>query len=171
MSAATRSLLTIGAMASVAAVWLGGSASALTRPTEIRLLESGPAIDYPMSGFNFDRAPVGGDQFGFTHTLYRWAGTKQGARVGKLNATATFLTGFGPRFQQRPLVLFQVQVYLPAGTLMVEGYGRINPDGPSRFTFPVVGGTGLYANARGSVDVRDIGPSGERSAIRFRLTP
>jgi hypothetical protein len=37
----------------------------------------------PMGDFNFEQPPVGGDQFAFIHTLYKWAGTKKAlARAG-----------------------------------------------------------------------------------------
>ena len=41
----------------------------------------------------------------------------------------------------------------------------MNPDGPTRLTLAVIGGTGIYANVRGQVDVRDIGTTIGKSSI------
>ena len=149
-----------------------GSASALTTPRVFSVLDAPPQIDYPMGSFGFERPPAGGDQFAFTHTLYRWAGAKQGQRIGKLHVIGTFVTGFGPRFTQPALVLIDAQAFLPGGTVAVVGYGRIAADGPSRLTLPVVGGTGAFANARGFVKVRDLGNGNiDRTSIQFHLRP
>jgi hypothetical protein len=97
------------------AVWTT-SAAALNNPRVISVLDAHPGVDLPM-GFDFDQPishRVGGDQFAFTHTLYRWAGTKQGARVGHLHVVGTFATGFGPRFSHPALMLFDAQPYSPA---------------------------------------------------------
>ena len=129
-------------------------------------------VDHPMGDFAFENAPVGGDQFAFTHTLYKWAGTKKGARVGHLQVVATFVTGFGPQFSHPATLLFNAQAYIPGGTVMVEGYGRLNADGPARLTLPIVGGTGTYANARGFVKVRDLGNGNiNKTNIEFHLFP
>jgi hypothetical protein len=55
-------------------------------------------------------------------------------------------------------------VYLPGGTLRVRG--RWSSKATSE-TVPVVGGTGRYANARGTAYVRDL--SGKRSLNVYRL--
>ena len=82
------------------------------------------------------------------------------------------MTGFGARFTHPALTLIDAQAFLPGGTVMVVGYGHISADGPSRLTLPVVGGTGIYANARGFVKVRDLGNgNSDRSNIQFHLTP
>ena len=153
----------------VAALW-ATSASALNGPRVFSVLEVS-SIEQPMGSFTFEQQPVGGDQFAFRDTLYRWSGAKQGRRVGHLQGVGTFVTGFGPRFTKRAMVHFTVQAYLPGGTVMVEGYGRVNPRGPSKYTFPVVGGTGIYANARGQVNVRDIGNGGNKLNTTFHLLP
>ena len=151
------------------AVW-ASTASAIKSPRTISLLEvNGPNGEQQLSDFSFDRPPRGGDQIGFANALYRWKGTERGARVGHDQGMITFITGFGPDFSNKALALFNAQVYLPGGTLFVEGYGRLNPDGPSRYTFPVLGGTGIYANARGSLKVHDL-PSGNTSLV-FKLVP
>ncbi len=57
-----------------------------------------------------------------------------------------------------------VRVYLPGGTLRVKG--RINASA-SAGTIQVVGGTGRYANARGTSYIRDL--SGRRSLNVYHL--
>jgi hypothetical protein len=148
-----------------------GPASALTGPRSFSLLDVSRNTDQPIGDFRFDRPPRGGDQFAFTDDLYRWAGTKRGAHVGIVRGLGTFIDGFGERFSHKGTVLFVAQAYLPGGSLMIEGYGQVNPNGPSRFVFPVVGGTGIYANARGTVTVRDLGNGDQsKSNVDVRLT-
>ena len=58
------------------------------------------------------------------------------------------------------------QVFLPAGSLLVEGYARFGgAEKPA--TFPIVGGTGRYATARGYVISRPLG--GDRTKLTFHL--
>ena len=65
----------------------------------------------------------------------------------------SFITGFGSDFSMKATALFTAQVYLQGGTIFAEGYGQINPNGPSKNTFPILGGTGKYDNVRGYVNV------------------
>jgi hypothetical protein len=143
------------------------SAPALVKPRVFTLLEvEGP--QKPLGDFDFNRAPVGGDQFIASNTLYRWTG-KKGIRVGRDRVLFTFVTGFGANFSHRATLLFQAQVYLPDGSIYVEGYGSLSPNGPTKLELPIVGGTRIYANARGYVKVRDI--SGGRTLLEFHVTP
>jgi hypothetical protein len=143
------------------------SAPALVKPRVFTLLEvEGP--QQPLGDFDFDRAPVGGDQLIASNTLYRWTG-KKGIRVGRDRVLFTFMTGFGANFSHRATLLFQGQVYLPDGTIFAEGYGSLAPNGPTRLELPIVGGTRIYANARGYVKVRDI--SGGRTLLEFHVMP
>jgi hypothetical protein len=161
-----------GAVALLAMVW-ATSALALTGPRVFSLLDvSNDSGVEPIGGFTFNRPPAAGDRFPIRDDLYKWAGTKRGARVGSVEGIGTFLTSFGADFSRHATVLFVVQAHLPGGTLLVEGYGRINPRGRSRFTFPVTGGTGVYSNARGYVTVRDLGTGDEgKSNVDLHLTP
>ena len=153
------------------AVW-AASASALSSPRTFSLLEVSSNNEQPIGGFTFDRPPVGGDQIAVTNALYRWAGTKKGARAGRDEVLLTFITGFGSDFSHNATVLFVAQVYLYGGTILVEGYGQINPNGPSRHTIPIAGGTGIYANARGYVNVRDLGNGNQNTTnLEFHLLP
>ena len=151
------------------AVWVS-AASAIKGPQTFSLLEQGtPNSDQPLGDFTFDRAPVGGHWIAFTNALYRWKGTKRGARVGRDQVMITFITGFGADFSRKATALFSAEVFLPGGTIFAEGYGQVNPNGPSKYTFPILGGTGTYANVRGYVNVRDL--HNDRTNIQFHLLP
>ncbi len=148
----------------VVGVW-AWSASATSGPQKFSLIEVDvPKNDRPLGDFQFDRPPTGGDQFVVKNALYQ-----DGARVGRVRVLHTFITGFGPDFTHKATVLFVAQMYLRGGTLLAQGYGQVNPDGPSRLTFPIVGGTGKYADVRGSVNVRNL--SENKTKLEFQLLP
>ena len=151
-------------VALTAAVW-ALSASAVDGPQTFSLLEVDiPKNDRALGDFRFDRPPAGGDQFVVTNALY-----DNGSRVGRVRVLHTFVTGFGPRFTHTATMLFLAQVYLHGGTMLVQGYGQVNPDGPSKLRFPIVGGTGRFANVRGYLDVRNL--SERKTKLEFHLLP
>jgi len=148
------------------------SASAISSPQVFNLLDVSQDVEQPIGGFTFDRPPVGGDQFAIYDKLYKWAGTKKGAPAGRVVGLGTFQTGFGENFSHNATVLFVAQAYLQGGTVLVQGYGQSNPNGPSTFTLPVIGGTGKYENVRGYVVVRDLGNGDtSKSNVEFHLLP
>ena len=154
-----------------AALW-SQAAPALEKPRTFSLLEIDRAF-VPLGDFKFDRAPVGGDQFAETNDLYRWTGTRsRGTRVGRHRVLVTFVTGFGTNFDHRAALFVEAQLYLPDGTLLIEGFGDLSPSRPARFKLPVVGGTGVYDNARGYLVARDLG-NGEtgRTKLDLHLVP
>jgi hypothetical protein len=153
------------------ALW-APAASALKEPRTFSLLEF-DATETPLGDFTFDRAPAPGDQFTETNVLYRWAGAKgKGTRVGHDRVLLTFVTGFGAKFTHRATILAIGQMYLPDGTLLAEGYGNIPADGPHRFELPIVGGTGVYANARGYMTTQGLGNGHTpRTRLDFYLLP
>jgi len=62
--------------------------------------------------------------------------------------------------------LLVAQVFLPDGSLLIEGYTRFGgAEKPS--TFPVLGGTGSYAASRGYVISRPLGSN--RTQLEFHL--
>jgi hypothetical protein len=153
------------------AVW-ATSASALSSPKTFSLLQVSSNNDQPLGSFDFNSPPVGGDQFAIADQLYKWAGTTKGARAGHLQVLVTFITGFGSDFSHEATVLFVAQAHLQGGTVLAQGYGQLNPNGPSKFTLPVVGGTGTYANVRGYVNVRDLGDGNQgKTNIDLHLLP
>ena len=115
------------------------SASALVKPREFTLLEVEGARA-PSFGDPGERPPRAGDRFQTVNRLYRWTG-KRGRQVGRDRVLFTFMTGFGPTFSHKAIVLIQAQAYLPDGSIFVEGYAALTPDGPSTLVLPVVGGT------------------------------
>jgi hypothetical protein len=148
-------------------------ASAISSPRTFSLLEvNGGNNDQPLSGFDFNRPPVGGDRIASANRLYTWAGTKKGAYAGHDQVMISFITGFGSDFSHKATALFTAQVFLHGGTMFAEGYGQLSPNGPSKFTFPILGGTGQYDDVRGYVKVRDLGNgNGNRTNIEFHLLP
>jgi hypothetical protein len=148
------------------------SAFAINSPQTFSLLEVNGNNNEPLGGFNFNRPPVGGDRIAFANRLYTWAGTKKGAPAGHDQVMISFITGFGSDFSHKATALFSAQVFLHGGTMLAEGYGQLNPNGPSKYTFPILGGTGKYDDVRGYVKVRDLGNgNGNTTNIEFHLLP
>ena len=164
-------LAVIAALAVSMALW-APAASALKEPRTFTLLEF-DATEAPLGDFAFDRAPVAGDSFTETNVLYRWAGAKgKGARVGRDRVVLTFVTGFGAEYTHKAVILAQGQIYLPGGSLFAEGYGSIPPRGAHSFELPIVGGTGVYENVRGSMTTKGVGNgTTPRTRLDFHLVP
>lgn len=152
--------IAIVALASGAAVG-GTSAGSVSPPQVFSLLEvNGP--QHGLNGFHFQRPPRAGDQIAQTDPLYEWTNGTRGARVGRVELIITSKTG-GSR---NAVALVVAQVFLPAGSLFAEGYAPFGgSQAPS--TFPVLGGTGVYATARGSVTTRALG--GDKTKLEFHL--
>jgi hypothetical protein len=96
--------------------------------------------------FPDNRAPAFGDHFAFTDDIYRWHGAKRGARVGHATIEAIVI---GPNLSRLSAV-----AYLPGGTLVVYGDNSLSSRSQK---LSVIGGTGIYATARGELLVRNIG--------------
>jgi hypothetical protein len=122
----------------------------------IRLISTAGHITYR------DRAPKGrskGDTLSGPSTLrnaVKQFGRAKGAVVGHDYEVITLASA--------NVGTVTAKVYLPGGTLRVRGRWTY---GGSALTVPVVGGTGRYANARGTSYVRDL--SGNRSLNVYRL--
>ncbi len=147
-------------LAAVVAVAQAGGAAG---PTTLSFLDvsvrSTPAFD---AGHGDPRP---GDRVFLTDALYGWHGSHRGARAGSVVSTLTFMSSFGRRGATVDLA---GQLFLHGGSLRVEGVVQVLP-GPNHFVLPIVGGTGSYAGARGTVDLKDIGASGDRSALIVRV--
>jgi hypothetical protein len=153
------------ALVVVPLVVVAASASASSSSQQVFSLLAVSHNAQPINGFMFDRAPRAGDQFGIADTLYKWAGTKRGARAGRDTGIGTFQSVA----RNSQTVLFAVQVYLGGGSMFVEGMGR-TVEGPANLTLPILGGTGKYAGASGYVNVRPLGGSnGNNSNLEFHL--
>ena len=70
-----------------------------------------------MNGFEFQRPPRPGDKINIGDTLYRWAGTKRGAKVGSDRGIITFMS-VG---QNGGTGSLNAQFYLPGGSVVVRG--------------------------------------------------
>ena len=99
-----------------------------------------------------DRAPKGipnrGDVFYAKSSLRNQVaqfGRPKGALVGSDYATYTLLS--------KQTAVIRVRVTLPGGTLRAQGTADLTKPGG---VLAVVGGTGKFANARGSSEVRDL---------------
>jgi hypothetical protein len=153
-----------------AVVVLVSPASALTGPQTFSLLSVESPNGVEIGGFGFQRAPVPGDRFAFTDQLYKWAGAKQGAQVGRDEGLCTF-TKIDTSGGFRATAQCTASFFLPAGQIVVSGFVHFT-DAPLNFAVPVIGGTGAYANARGYVRIRDIGgqDSGKSNNVFHLLT-
>jgi hypothetical protein len=139
-----------------AAVVLVAPVSAITQPQTFSLLSIESGTEQPIGGFAFNREPQPGDRFGVVDYLHRWAGTKRGARVGRLEALCTFTQVNVTSNRVAARAHCDGTFFLPAGQVGVSGFLPIT-EGPLNFVLPVVGGSGAYANARGWVHIRDLG--------------
>jgi hypothetical protein len=149
---------------SAVAVWVS-PASAITSPQVFSLVAVDNGEGQPINGFMFQRAPAPGDQFAISQTLHKWAGTKRGAKVGTDLGVGMFLTATPGGGSQ----LFNVQVYLSGGTILVGGVTRFKNEPFSKFTLAITGGTGRYGNVRGYVNVRQLYGGG--TSLVFHLLP
>ena len=110
----------------------------------INFLEVQTSFGGTISG---NEAPKPGDRFWLHSEFYKWHGAKRGGHLGHADAIGTFGASDSS-------IISGVAV-LPGGTLSVSGVagnGRVT-------TLAVVGGTGVYATARGEVVLRGIGGS------------
>jgi hypothetical protein len=149
------------------AVW-AASASAISSPQTFVLLAVQSQRQLPpINGFTFQHHPKGGDAVQFQDNLYKWAGSKRGARAGRDHGVVTFLVN---NRSAGGSVFGTVQFYLPGGTILVEGIFHFPGSGPAKFTLPIIGGTGTYANVRGYINVRDLGDGNQnKSTMEFHL--
>jgi hypothetical protein len=146
------------------AITAAAATTSAATPTLTLLDVSGPGV--PVGDASQHKEPQPGDQILLTDSLYTWKGGRRGARVGHIDATLTFRSGFSKAGAKVYLV---GQLFLPSGSLLVEGFTKVST-GPTTFTLPVVGGTGTYAASRGTMTSHDLGSSGEKSTIVVSLT-
>jgi hypothetical protein len=107
-----------------------------------------------------NQRPKLGDRVWFHNNTYKWNGAKRGALIGHTDGMLVILAG--------SLAELSAVAYYPGGTL--DALGQDNFNSPVN-TFAVVGGTGIYATARGEVIVRSLGnpQNSTMSAITVRL--
>ena len=143
------------------------AAFAIRSPETIQLVDV-ETRSQELDGLSFEEntPPQAGQRFVFTDALYRWAGTERGRRIGRIEGICTF-TNVDPE-QFVATSSCQAYIYLPAGQLLVSGFIRFSEES-SILRLPVVGGTGRYSNAHGTVTIKEL-RSGN-SALTIRLFP
>jgi hypothetical protein len=160
-------MLRIFALAAIflAAIGIAGTASAITRPQVIRVLEVGTA-DVNLDG---QGEPKAGDRFYSASSLYKWASTGRGKRVGRDEVICTFTR---VDFEHGHASAFcTAQFFLPGGSMVGQTFIRFT-EGPLQTDVPIMGGTGAYANVTGFVHIRDIGNGDSgKSALAFHIRP
>jgi hypothetical protein len=143
-------------------------ASSLDEPEVIRLVDVEETFT-PLDDVDFSETglpPIGG-RFSSRDGLYRWEGTKRGTRIGRLEGLCTWVD-VEPRGGFVSALCTAV-VFLPAGQIVLVAQLRFSEEEGRTLVIPVVGGTGRYANARGTLTLRDLS-SGNQAAV-FRLVP
>jgi hypothetical protein len=149
-ASATAALLPVAASATA-------SASGPGKPTVV--LQFLDVTTRFTASFPENREPKFGDQFAFHDNIYRWNGAKRGALIGHADITAVVIA---PNLSRLSAV-----AYLPGGTLVVFGDNSLSARSQK---LSVIGGTGIYATARGELTVRNIGgDNSNSSAITVRL--
>jgi len=158
--------IVLAVVAALVAAWATTSTSAISSPQVFSLLSRDSGTAQPINGFIWDRAPRAGDQFGFADNLYKWAGTKRGAKVGTDQGIGTFLTVTESGGTQ----VFNAQANLSGGSILVSGVITYTNTSESTFKLAVIGGTGKYDNVRGYIIVKQL-PVGDNSNLEFHLLP
>ena len=146
------------AVLSTLALLTASPASSQREPQVIRVLSVGRHF-YPIERLHEHRLPQIGDSYALGGSLYAWAGQKRGKRVGRFEGQVTVVS--------RRRGHMSATETLPGGTLAVAG-------GMPLFEVPVarlavIGGTGRFAGARGTLTVRDVGGPDDKAALTFRL--
>jgi hypothetical protein len=142
LAAACAALLTTAAAATASGT-SGSSRPVLGKPTvTMRFLEvqTGMVATAPLS-----QRPTFGERLWFHSDFYKWNGTKRGAHLGHANSSGVVL----------PAETMEITgvASLPGGTITVVGQGGMQRGS----TLAVVGGTGIYATARGEVVIQQLG--------------
>lgn len=148
----------------LAALAVAATSGAVVKPQTINLLEVQTSfvgtggLDESFSG-----PPKVGQGFVLGSDFYKWNGTKRGAHYGTLQVLCT-ITTVGEKPGQASEVCTGAAL-LPGGQITIAGVIKQS----NLFDLPIVGGTGVYAGARGYVRVKSIGDS-NNSADTFVIT-
>ena len=135
---------------------VAATSGAAVKPQTISLLEvEGSFVGTGGLDENFDKPPTAGQGFVLESDFYKWNGTKRGKHAGTLEVVCTFTKINVEQFAAS--LICTGAALLPGGQITIAG--RIKE--ANLFDIPIVGGTGIYAGARGYVRVKNIG--GENS--------
>jgi hypothetical protein len=152
-------LLAAGAVAALLPVAASATASASGPGKPTVVLQFLDVTTSYAATFPDNRAPRFGDRFAFHDNIYRWNGPKRGPLVGHADITAVVIA---PNLSRLSAV-----AYLPGGTLVVFGDNSLSARSQK---LSVIGGTGIYATARGELTARNIGgDNSNNTAITARL--
>lgn len=166
-----RAFALVGALIAVLSIAVG-AASGISRPQTFSVLEIDESDATVNQGFDFQRPPKPGDRFGFKSGLYEWAGVKRGKRIGHDEGLCTF-TRVPATFNEQSVISANcaASFFLPGGQVYAGGFLHLG-NGPLDTDIPILGGTGIYANARGWAHVHDLG-NGDigHTNITFHLLP
>jgi len=103
----------------------------------------------------------------FADNLYKWAGTKRGAKVGTDQGIGTFLSVTKSGGTQ----MFDAQANLSGGSILVGGVITYKNVSESTFKLAVTGGTGKYDNVHGYIVVKQFSGETNKSNPEFHLLP
>ena len=139
------------------------TSAAAVKPQTINLLEvSTSFVGTGGLDESFSSPPKVGQGFVIGSDFYKWKGTKRGAHYGTLEVVCTF-TKVGEKPGQESDFCSGAAL-LPGGQIALAGVIKQSKG----FDVPIVGGTGVYAGARGYVRVKEI--SDTNSADTFVIT-
>ncbi len=147
------------ALASAVALAVCCAAAAKPAGTTPLSLESVQTSFVMVPAADMKTGPKVGDRMIFTNVLYnhgRQFGKPSGARVGTAETLCTILT--------RASFNCTVTAHLPGGELILTG---TNPTGSKHMNLAVIGGDGIYSNARGSA--RGVDVSNTKTIVSGRL--
>ena len=142
-------LITVGAASLIAAALAlpAGESQRTIRFLEIARTTHARLIDH-----NGNRQPDIGDSIVAASDLFRWDGSRKGARLGHLWRVCIFATPTTGNCA--------ATVFLPDGTIRIAGYVEFDRAADE---LAVVGGTGAYLGIRGSFTSQ---PLGKRTSTR-----
>jgi hypothetical protein len=152
-------LAALGVVAVASVIVTASSLAAGGSGKTINFIEVGRPAEDRFIDHNGNQRPDPGDSFMATEDLYRWAGVKRGAHLGRSEVICTLAT--------RSAGHCTGTFFLPGGTIQAAGYVQLESGPVDKVA--IVGGTGIYAGARGTFTSRDIGR--DVSADSFRLLP
>ena len=127
---------------------VAATSGAVVKPRTINLLMVDKSI-VDIGVLDPNSPPKVGKQFVIESDFYKWNGRKRGPHFGTVQTVCTFTKITGNEYWQ----VCTGAALLPGGQITVAGSILQGP----LFDIAVVGGTGVYAGARGYVRIKSIG--------------
>ena len=168
----SRRFIVLGLAAALAGVLIVSASGGSATPKQPRVLRflavSMPDQFIPIDGFSENAPPELGARFIFRAAVLndgRRFDQPSRARVGRLDGLCTVTS------QEAGDSLCTITAHIPGGYILASGDIRVTRDVD---VFALVGGTGAYGNARGTLKVTDLGSSEtgvQTSALLVRLIP